>query len=303
MKKIQILTQKGGEGKTTSATNISAGLALKGYKTLAVDIDAQENMSDVYYRKKFDPIETAENDSTDDTVDAQLYEDTITEEDVASLGLPKEVYGFLTKFNYERDVRYSLYGVLIDDVPISEVIMKTKVANLDLVPAHIRLSEIDLKLATALDNRTARLKNALLEVEDQYDFIVIDTPPSLGLLTYNALIATDVVLIPVSAAYFGLKGLKQLIEAAIFVKKKRLNPDLKVLGVLNTKTDSTNVSQDVVNIIRQYFGDKAFTTTIPKNVSLEEAHSRKTHIFEHAPHSNGATAYKSLVDEILELEL
>ena len=303
MKKIQILTQKGGEGKTTSATNIAAGLALKGYKTLAVDIDAQENMSDVYYRKELDPFQINGEDTKTEEVDSKRHEGTITEEDILSLGLPSTVYDFLTKFNYERDVRYSLYGVMIDDVPLSEVIMETNVANLHLVPAHIRLSEIDLKLATMLDNRTAILKNALLEVEDQYDFIVIDTPPSLGLLTYNALIATDVVLIPVSAAYFGLKGLKQLIEAAIFVKKKRLNPDLKVLGVLNTKTDMTNVSVDVVNIIREYFGDKAFTTTIPKNVSLEEAHSRKTHIFEHAPHSNGASAYKSLVDEILELDL
>lgn len=199
----------------------------------------------------------------------------------------------------EPDLDKSLYSVLINFTPISNIIVTTKESNLDLVPSHIRLSGVDLELAQAIDNRGARLQNAISDIVDAYDYVIIDNPPSLGLLTVNSFSASDKLVIPVSTAYFALTGLVQLQETISKVKQTQLNPDLDILGVLCTFTENTNVSKDVENHLRGHFGDRVFKTTIPKNVSLEEAHSRHTHVFEHAPESAGAKAYKSLVTEFL----
>jgi chromosome partitioning protein len=199
----------------------------------------------------------------------------------------------------EIDLDKSLYNSIIKLSPLSTIIRKTKVPNLDIVPSHIRLSSADLELAQALDNRSERLKRAIGNLKDKYDYIIIDNPPSLGLITINSFTASDKLLIPVSTGFFAMTGLVQLQETVEMVKQNQLNPTLEIMGVLCTFTENTNVSRDVNDQLRAHFGDLVFDTSIPKNVSLEEAHSRHTHIFEYAPNSAGARAYKELVKEVL----
>jgi chromosome partitioning protein len=199
----------------------------------------------------------------------------------------------------ETTLDKSLYNAIINFSPLSALIQKTKFDNLDFVPSHIRLSSADLELAQAFDNRSERLKRSIGRLKEQYDFIIIDNPPSLGLLTINSFVASQKLIIPVSTGFFALTGLVQLQESINMVRQTQLNPDLEILGVLCTFSDRTNVSGDVEKQLRDYFGDLVFTTVIPKNVSLEEAHSNHTHVFEFAPNSAGATAYKALVKEVL----
>lgn len=194
----------------------------------------------------------------------------------------------------------SLYTVMMNFAPLSSVILDTAFPNLQVIPSHIRLSGVDLELAQAFDNRSARLKKALDPVRDRYDYIVIDNPPSLGLMTINSFVASDKLLVPVSTAFFALSGLVQLQETIGMVKQTQLNPRLDIMGVVCTFSDRTNVSTDVEKQLREYFGNLVFQTTIPKNVTLEEAHSNHTHIFAYAPTSAGANAYKSLVKEIIQ---
>jgi chromosome partitioning protein len=199
----------------------------------------------------------------------------------------------------ESDLDRSLYSVLIRFSPLASVVRETRLPNLHLVPSHIRLSSADLELAQALDNRSERLKRALGQLDREYDYIIIDNPPSLGLLTINAFVVSDKLLIPVSTGFFAMTGLVQLQETIDMVRQTRLNPSLEILGVLSTFSERTNVSRDVERELRKHFGDLVFQTTIPKNVSLEEAHSHHTHVFEYAPNSNGARAYKALVKEVV----
>ena len=201
--------------------------------------------------------------------------------------------------NIEIDLEKSLYNSLIKLAPLSTIVQKTKFPNLDIVPSHIRLSSADLELAQALDNRAERLKRAIGNLKEKYDYIIIDNPPSLGLITINSFTASDKLLIPVSTGFFAMTGLVQLQETVEMVKQNQLNPTLEITGVLCTFTDNTNVSKDVNTQLRAQFGDLVFQTSIPKNVSLEEAHSRHTHIFDYAPTSAGARAYKELVKEVL----
>ena len=199
----------------------------------------------------------------------------------------------------ELDLEKTLYQVLIKFAPLTSIVRATNSKNLALAPSHLRLSSADLELAQALDNRSARLKRAVDEIKSVYDYIIIDNPPSLGLVTMNSFTASDRLLIPVSTAYFALTGLDQLRETIALVQQTRLNPDLKILGVLCTFSENTNVSRDVEQQLRKYFGTLVFETVIPKNVSLEEAHSSHTHIFDFAPKSTGAKAYKELVSEVI----
>ncbi len=201
--------------------------------------------------------------------------------------------------NMEIDRDESLYNSLINLAPLSSIIRKTKYPNLDIVPSHIRLSSADLELAQALDNRSERLKRAIGNLKEKYDYIIIDNPPSLGLITINSFTASDKLLIPVSTGFFAMTGLVQLQETIGMVKSNQLNPNLEIMGVLCTFVENTNVSRDVNNQLRAHFGDLVFETMIPKNISLEEAHSRHTHVFNHAPNSAGAHAYKELVKEVL----
>ena len=199
----------------------------------------------------------------------------------------------------EIGLEKSLYSSLIKLAPLSTVIMPTRFPNLDIVPSHIRLSSADLELAQALDNRSERLKRAIGNLKEKYDYIIIDNPPSLGLITINSFTASDNLIIPVSTGFFAMTGLVQLQETIEMVKQNQLNPALEIMGILCTFVETTNVARDVNTKLREHFGDLVFNTSIPKNVSLEEAHSRHTHIFEHAPTSAGARAYRDLVKEVL----
>jgi chromosome partitioning protein len=199
----------------------------------------------------------------------------------------------------EVDVEQSLYSPIIHYSPITPLIRKTALQNLDFVPAHIRMSGVDLELANVYDNRGARLRRALNGIDGRYDYIIIDNPPALGLLTVNSFVASDRLLIPVSTGFFALTGLVQLLETVEMVKQTQLNPALNFVGVLCTFSERTNVSKDVEQQLRHHFDTLVFDTSIPKNISLEEAHSNHTHIFAYAPNSAGARAYRSLVKEVL----
>jgi chromosome partitioning protein len=201
--------------------------------------------------------------------------------------------------NIEIPLDKSLYNVIIRFAPLSTVIQKTRFDNLHFVPSHIRLSSADLELAQAMDNRSERLKRALGKARDEYDYIVIDNPPSLGMLTINSFTASDKIVVPVSTGFFALTGLVQLQETIAMVKQTQLNPNLEILGVLCTFWDHTNVARDVAKQLRNHFSDLVFDTVIPKNVSLEEAHSNHTHVFDYAPTSQGALAYRALVKEVI----
>lgn len=202
--------------------------------------------------------------------------------------------------NVEIELEKSLYNVIMQFTPMSTVIQPTQTSNLDFIPSHIRLSGIDLELAQAFDNRSARLQQAVAQIRDRYDYIIIDNPPSLGLLTINSFVASDRLLIPVSPAFFAMTGLVQLQETIEMVKQRQLNPLLDIIGVLCTFSENTNVSKDVEKQLRGHFGKRVFEITIPKNVSLEEAHSHHTHVFDYAPTSSGASAYKALVKEVIQ---
>jgi chromosome partitioning protein len=199
----------------------------------------------------------------------------------------------------EIELEKSLYQVIMTFAPVASIIKPTQTKNLDFAPSHIRLSGLDLELAQAFDNRSARLRKAVEQIKRSYDYIIIDNPPSLGLLTINSFVASDRLLIPVSTAFFALTGLVQLQETIEMVKQTQLNAALDILGVLCTFSENTNISRDVERQLRSHFGALVFETTIPKNVSLEEAHSNHSHVFDYAPKSSGANAYKALVQEVI----
>ncbi len=201
--------------------------------------------------------------------------------------------------NIEIPLDKSLYNVILKFAPLATVIQKTPFDNLHFVPSHIRLSSADLELAQAMDNRSERLKRALGKTRDEYDYIIIDNPPSLGMLTINSFTASDKIIVPVSTGFFALTGLVQLQETIAMVKQTQLNPNLEILGVVCTFWDHTNVARDVINQLKEHFGALVFETTIPKNISLEEAHSRHTHVFAYSPTSAGARAYRDLVKEVI----
>ena len=198
------------------------------------------------------------------------------------------------KSSIERDV----YDVLVHDVPLADVIMPTSHEGMDIVPATIRLAGAELELAPAMA-RELRLKNALEGVREKYDYILIDNPPSLGLVTINTFSAADSILIPVQAEYYALEGLGQLMNNMKLVKQ-HFNPDLEVEGVLMTMVDPrTNLSSDVIQNVREYFGSDVYDTAIPRNVRLSEAPSRGLAIIDYDSKSKGAEVYMDLAKEVL----
>ncbi len=245
---ISVTNQKGGVGKTTTAINVSAGLALKGKKVLLLDLDPQGNAT-------------------------------------SGLGLEKNNKG--------------IYDVIINGEDISGVIMDTRIEKLKIIPSNIDLSGATVEMV-ALKDREKLLKVALDTVKDGYDYVIIDCPPSLDLLTVNAFTASDKVLVPIQCEYYALEGLGQLMNTVKLIKK-RLNPELDIDGVVCTMYDSrTNLSQQVVDEVRKYFAKKVYKTHIPRNVRLAEAPSFGEPIQIFDSYCPGSLAYKALCAEIIE---
>ncbi len=249
---ISFSNQKGGVGKTSTCVNLSAGLAIRGKKTLLVDIDPQGNAT-------------------------------------TGLGFSKS------------ELEGSIYNVLIDDMPAKNAIRKTSIENLDLLPASIDLAGAEVELVY-LKNREKRLREKLAAIVNEYDFIMIDCPPSLGLLTINALSAANSVIIPIQSEYFAMEGLSQLMNTIKLVVK-HLNPELKIDGVVVTMYDGRAlVSKQISAEIHKFFGKKMFNTVIPRNIRVSEAPSHGVPVMIHDPKCNGAKAYLALADEFLQRE-
>ncbi|KHD84998.1 ParA family protein [Heyndrickxia ginsengihumi] len=196
------------------------------------------------------------------------------------------------------DVQQCIYDVLVDDMKISNVIKATKVEGLYSVPATIQLAGAEIELVPTI-SREVRLKRALASVKDEYDYIIIDCPPSLGLLTLNALTASDSVIIPVQCEYYALEGLSQLLNTVRLVQK-HLNQDLQIEGVLLTMLDArTNLGLQVIEEVKKYFRDKVYKTIIPRNVRLSEAPSHGEPIIIYDPKSRGAEVYLDMAKEVM----
>jgi chromosome partitioning protein len=249
-KSVVFANQKGGVGKTTTAINLAAALAMRGRRTLLIDMDPQSNSSMSY-------------------LDIRMIE-------------------------------RSLFDVLSDaHCTLAEVIVESNVQNLFVAPARIALAKLEAKLVGELDSHF-RLKDRLDRVRKDYQAIVIDCPPTLGLLTVNALVAATHLLVPIQSSYFALEGTDDLLETVEKVRA-RANPALKILGVLITMHDRrTAIARDIRNQIRTVFGDLVFTTVISKSVRLEESPAYKEPIFTFAPESSGATEYYRLCEEVID---
>ncbi|MBU5361763.1 AAA family ATPase [Enterococcus raffinosus] len=199
------------------------------------------------------------------------------------------------------DVKQDIYDVLVNEVSIKETIIKTPRENLSIVPATLQLAGAEIEL-TSMMARESRLKSALAEVSDEYDFILVDCPPSLGHLTINAFTASDAILIPVQCEYYALEGLSQLLNTVRLVQK-HFNPGLEIEGVLLTMYDArTNLGAEVVEEVRRYFQEKVYDTIIPRNVRLSEAPSHGKPIIDYDPRSKGAEVYQALAKEVLVRE-
>jgi chromosome partitioning protein len=250
-KVIAITNQKGGVGKTTTAINVGAALALSGYPTLVVDVDPQGNAT-------------------------------------SGLGLKGQMAP-----------AGSIYQALTtDDAVASAYILPTSVSNLSLIPATRDLAGAEIELIP-LDDRDRRLRALLESVRPAFRFILIDSPPSLGLLTLNALVAADTVMIPLHCEYFALEGLADLV-ATLRRVRQALNPPLDIEGVLLTMNDErTNLGQQVARDVREFFKEKVYRTVIPRNVRLAEAPSHGHPAMTYDAKSRGAEAYAALAREVL----
>ena len=198
-----------------------------------------------------------------------------------------------------KEQKFSVYDVLIEDIEVENTLQKTLVKNLDLCPSNINLAGAEVQLVS-MEDREYRLKTKLDIIKNKYDYIIIDCPPSLGLVTLNAFTASDSVLIPVQCEYYALEGLGQLLNTIELVKK-HMNKDLRIEGALLTMYDArTNLSNQVVKEVKRYFEDKVYKNVIPRNVKLSEAPSYGMPITMYDPRSKGAKSYEKFAKEFLK---
>jgi chromosome partitioning protein len=268
---IAVTNQKGGVGKTTTAINLAAALALEGRKVLLVDCDAQGNAtSGVGLKGERPPA---------GTIYEALASAELSDPDVSADA---------------RSAELEARGAKAENF-----ILKTRVDNLFLIPATRDLSGAEIELIE-VPQRERRLQQFLAPLRDRFDFIIIDSPPSLGLLTLNALVAADKVLIPLHCEYFALEGLADLVATMRRVRAS-LNPTLDIEGVLLTMNDErTNLGQQVSRDVREFFKDKVYRTVIPRNVRLAEAPSHGLPAVTYDARSRGAEAYFAFAKEVLE---
>ncbi len=251
---LAVTNQKGGVGKTTTAVNLAASLAVQGKRTLLIDLDPQGNAT-------------------------------------SGLGIPAET----------EEGGDSIYEVVIGGQKLSEVIRKTDLALLEIAPARSDLAGAEIELVGMLA-REKRLAVALRDARDGYDYVLIDCPPSLGLLTVNALTAADATLVPLQCEYYALEGLARLFETVELIRAE-LNPRLEVAGILLTMVDMRNkLSQQVAHEVRTHFPQYVLETSIPRNVRLSEAPSHGKPILLYDIHSKGALSYLEMARELLRRE-
>lgn len=249
---IAVANQKGGVGKTTTAVNLSAGLATLGNKVLLIDVDPQGNAT-------------------------------------SGIGVNK------------ADVKHCIYDILINDVHPAETILSASIENLSVIPATIQLAGAEIELVPTI-SREVRLKRQLEKIRNDFDYVIFDCPPSLGILTINSLTAADSVLIPIQCEYYALEGLSQLLNTVRLVQK-HLNTSLQIEGVLLTMLDArTNLGIQVIEEVKKYFQDKVYKTIIPRNVRLSEAPSYGQSIITYDAKSKGAEVYLDLAKEVMGIE-